>query len=389
MEEEDLHSKTNGVLKSNGLQDNINGSAPADGGKTEGGQGLAAAGIDSQEQSQSVRGSEEEKVSGTAQGHSHIPNGEEVREMESQREGDKKEVSPLVEQEDGPVSSEQTVSSHASSEKSEVGASVDATSSGSDCVLVETTEDSSSTVKYTGDEPVNVSTITPPDSSSSSSSSSSSATEARNDEESPDSSSSQVEGSRHESSGRAPDSTEDGNPVNVVTRLLSDESGAEIPIVTRVLRQASKEDEAPEAVPLPREEVGLDEAGEAEVSETSHQRAAAGAVDSATVAEEDNESQTSFVNEYALKGSESPTYEADRNLEQFSEILLDSDPSDAEGLPVDPMASAAEKKKATKRVRFADEVTQLEGSELRLGPLTDLLTWHPPSPPPPPPPPPL
>lgn len=78
--------------------------------------------------------------------------------------------------------------------------------------------------------------------------------------------------------------------------------------------------------------------------------------------QERTESQTSFVNEYALSGNESPTYEVDRSLEQFSEILLDSDVSDS----VDQAAEdngdvAAKKKKASKKVRFADEVAQLDG----------------------------
>lgn len=78
--------------------------------------------------------------------------------------------------------------------------------------------------------------------------------------------------------------------------------------------------------------------------------------------QERTESQTSFVNEYALNNSsESPTYEVDRNLEQFSEILLDSDPSDSEAQAVAVSEEASAKKKATKRVRFADEVAKLEG----------------------------
>lgn len=80
---------------------------------------------------------------------------------------------------------------------------------------------------------------------------------------------------------------------------------------------------------------------------------------SRTGEEEKTESQTSFVNEYALSSSDSPTYEVDRNLEQFSEILLDSDPShsdnEAEIEVVDEATSP--KKKTAKKVRFADEIT--------------------------------
>ena len=78
------------------------------------------------------------------------------------------------------------------------------------------------------------------------------------------------------------------------------------------------------------------------------------------------ESQTSFVNEYALSaGKESPTYEVDRNLEQFSEILLDSDVSDAEVQVVGGSEdSSAKRKKAAKKVRFADEVANLGGKTL-------------------------
>lgn len=78
--------------------------------------------------------------------------------------------------------------------------------------------------------------------------------------------------------------------------------------------------------------------------------------------QERTESQTSFVNEYALSGSESPTYEVDRSLEQFSEILLDSDPSDIETQAAEGNGDATAKKiKASKKVRFADEVAQLDG----------------------------
>lgn len=78
---------------------------------------------------------------------------------------------------------------------------------------------------------------------------------------------------------------------------------------------------------------------------------------------ERTESQTSFVNQYALSGGgESPTYEVDRNLEQFSEILLDSDVSDAEVQVVEGSEDvSAKKKKAAKKVRFADEVADLGG----------------------------
>ncbi len=79
------------------------------------------------------------------------------------------------------------------------------------------------------------------------------------------------------------------------------------------------------------------------------------------VVREGSESQTSFVNEYALNNnSDSPTYyEEDRNIERFSEILLDSDASpnsDKEEEPVDDHGGTSLKKKYTKRVRFADEV---------------------------------
>ena len=80
--------------------------------------------------------------------------------------------------------------------------------------------------------------------------------------------------------------------------------------------------------------------------------------------DDDVQSQTSFVNEFALSSTaESPTYEADRNLEQFSEILLDSDPSPSDA---EPQAEEAEdispKKKNVKRVRFADQMTgKVEG----------------------------
>ena len=75
--------------------------------------------------------------------------------------------------------------------------------------------------------------------------------------------------------------------------------------------------------------------------------------------------QTSFVNEYALNSTEdSPMSEVDRRLEQFSEILLDSDASHSDEEP--PAKEPAEeeeettspKMKSTKRVRFADEVAR-------------------------------
>lgn len=75
---------------------------------------------------------------------------------------------------------------------------------------------------------------------------------------------------------------------------------------------------------------------------------------------EKSDSQTSFVNEYALGDTESPTYATDRSLEQFSEILLDSDPSpsDSEAAPTaEELEAASPKKKGGKRVRFADDLT--------------------------------
>lgn len=71
--------------------------------------------------------------------------------------------------------------------------------------------------------------------------------------------------------------------------------------------------------------------------------------------------QTSFVNEYALNSTEdSPMSEVDRKLEQFSEILLDSDASHSdEEAPAKEQAeedTTSPKMKSTKRVRFADEV---------------------------------
>lgn len=87
------------------------------------------------------------------------------------------------------------------------------------------------------------------------------------------------------------------------------------------------------------------------------------AVNHSTSSEEISESHTSFVNESALDSTDK-----DRNLEQFSEILLDdSDVSnsdnDQEGgdNTEDPVPERAttkkKKKKKTKRVRFADEIT--------------------------------
>ena len=77
--------------------------------------------------------------------------------------------------------------------------------------------------------------------------------------------------------------------------------------------------------------------------------------------EERSESQTSVVNEYALNNTNSPTLEVDRNLEHFSEILLDTDHSQSDSEIQDngdTTEIVSQKKRNTKRVRFADEVTE-------------------------------
>ncbi len=76
----------------------------------------------------------------------------------------------------------------------------------------------------------------------------------------------------------------------------------------------------------------------------------------------DGVNQTSFVNEYALNSNEiSPMTEVDRKLEQFSEILLDSDASHSDDEIQSGQRTEEEttspKMKGSKRVRFADEVT--------------------------------
>ena len=82
-------------------------------------------------------------------------------------------------------------------------------------------------------------------------------------------------------------------------------------------------------------------------------------------------SQTSFVNESALDSDNSPTYEVDRSLEQFSEILLDSDSSHSDNeAQAREAAGAGEEspRKAAKKVRFADEVSgklEVEGERER------------------------
>lgn len=78
---------------------------------------------------------------------------------------------------------------------------------------------------------------------------------------------------------------------------------------------------------------------------------------------EESESKTSLVNEFALSDTDSPIYEGDRKLEKFSEILLDSDLSHSEGeaqeeeAEGEDVSSPKKKKNAPKKVRFADEVT--------------------------------
>ena len=86
--------------------------------------------------------------------------------------------------------------------------------------------------------------------------------------------------------------------------------------------------------------------------------------------EERSGSRTSIVNESALSGTDSPTYEEDRNLEQFSEILLDSDSESEVQVAVgggDSEGTIEKPKKNTKKVRFADQIDG-EGKKRSLSP---------------------
>lgn len=103
--------------------------------------------------------------------------------------------------------------------------------------------------------------------------------------------------------------------------------------------------------------------GTEDSSEIPPKEGARGDAEDLRTGNEESESKTSLVNEFALSDTDSPIYEGDRKLEKFSEILLDSDLSHSEGEAQEEEAEGEDvsspkkkKKNAPKKVRFADEV---------------------------------